>query len=125
MVYDRASISDELVEQRHAVSQRPEILANPPRMAADATERELSGRWGAIENEALVVWGRDDRAKGFDAALFLLQQMPNAQVHIFPKCGHWAQLEQAAAFNNLVLSFLQPQRQAMPVLAGQSAGRSV
>jgi pimeloyl-ACP methyl ester carboxylesterase len=27
-------------------------------------------------------------------------------MHIFTKCGHWAQVEHAAAFNRLVLDFL-------------------
>jgi pimeloyl-ACP methyl ester carboxylesterase len=27
-------------------------------------------------------------------------------MHIFPHCGHWAQVEHAAEFNRLVLDFL-------------------
>jgi 2-hydroxy-6-oxonona-2,4-dienedioate hydrolase/4,5:9,10-diseco-3-hydroxy-5,9,17-trioxoandrosta-1(10),2-diene-4-oate hydrolase len=32
--------------------------------------------------------------------------MPNAQLHVFPKCGHWAQWEKAEEFNALVADFL-------------------
>jgi 2,6-dioxo-6-phenylhexa-3-enoate hydrolase len=31
--------------------------------------------------------------------------MPNAQMHIFSRCGHWAQVEHADAFNRLVIGF--------------------
>ena len=32
--------------------------------------------------------------------------MPNAEFHIFNRCGHWAQWEHADKFNRMVLDFL-------------------
>ncbi len=32
--------------------------------------------------------------------------IPDARMHIFTKCGHWAQVEHAAEFNRVVLDFL-------------------
>ena len=29
-----------------------------------------------------------------------------AELHVFPRCGHWAQLEYADEFNDLALAFL-------------------
>jgi len=31
--------------------------------------------------------------------------LPNSQLHMFGKCGHWTQIEQNARFNKLVLNF--------------------
>jgi 4,5:9,10-diseco-3-hydroxy-5,9,17-trioxoandrosta-1(10),2-diene-4-oate hydrolase len=35
-----------------------------------------------------------------------LKTMPNVQLHVYPKCGHWAQWEKADEFNELVANFL-------------------
>jgi len=36
----------------------------------------------------------------------LLQAIPNAQLHVFGKCGHWTQIEHATRFSRLVGDFL-------------------
>ena len=36
-----------------------------------------------------------------------LRLLQNAQLHVFSRCGHWAQVEQAERFNRLVLEFLR------------------
>ena len=32
--------------------------------------------------------------------------LADARMHIFPRCGHWAQVEWAEEFNELALAFL-------------------
>ena len=34
------------------------------------------------------------------------EAIDDARLHVFSRCGHWAQVEQAAEFNRLVLDFL-------------------
>jgi pimeloyl-ACP methyl ester carboxylesterase len=36
----------------------------------------------------------------------LLELIPDAERHVFGRCGHWSQIEHADAFNRLVLDFL-------------------
>ena len=50
--------------------------------------------------------GRDDRFVPMDVGLRLLAGIANAQLHVFARCGHWAQWEHADAFNGMVLAFL-------------------
>ena len=33
--------------------------------------------------------------------------LQDAQLHVFNRCGHWAQWEHADTFNRMVLDFLQ------------------
>lgn len=54
----------------------------------------------------MLTWGRDDRVTPLDGALLPLRLIPNAELHIFPKCGHWAMIEQKAAFESAVMAFL-------------------
>jgi len=35
----------------------------------------------------------------------LFELLPNSQLHMFGKCGHWTQIEHSARFNKLVLDF--------------------
>jgi 2,6-dioxo-6-phenylhexa-3-enoate hydrolase len=51
--------------------------------------------------------GRDDRFVPLDHALKLLYTLPDARLHVLPRCGHWAQWEQTEAFNRLVIDFLR------------------
>jgi 4,5:9,10-diseco-3-hydroxy-5,9,17-trioxoandrosta-1(10),2-diene-4-oate hydrolase len=41
-----------------------------------------------------------------DMAFILLKRIPNADLHVYSKCGHWAQWERATEFNELVANFL-------------------
>ena len=38
--------------------------------------------------------------------LFALHRMQDARLHVFPRCGHWAQLEHAREFERLSIDFL-------------------
>jgi 4,5:9,10-diseco-3-hydroxy-5,9,17-trioxoandrosta-1(10),2-diene-4-oate hydrolase len=35
-----------------------------------------------------------------------LKLIPNAQLHVFPNCGHWAQIEAAGEFAEITTAFL-------------------
>jgi pimeloyl-ACP methyl ester carboxylesterase len=59
-----------------------------------------------IQHKTLLTWGRDDRVLPLDGAFFMLKRMPDARLHVFPRCGHWAQLEHREEFNQLAVTFL-------------------
>ena len=104
LVFDTSRITDELVADRYAASIDPETVAlnrdgHWPRQSLD---KDLS----RLTNPTLIVWGQDDRASPIDAALQMLRVIPDARLHVFGRCGHWAQVEHAAEFNRLVLDFL-------------------
>lgn len=105
LVFDQGLITDELVRERYEASIDPEtvkINLEPPGPRQDLTA-ELSG----VKAPTLVIWGMDDRAGALDVGLMLTRFIPDAQMHIFTRCGHWAQMERADEFNELVLGFLR------------------
>ena len=53
-----------------------------------------------------MIWGRDDKVLPLDMAFHYLKRLPNADLHIFSNCGHWAQWERADEFNDLIADFL-------------------
>ncbi|MGY2491772.1 alpha/beta fold hydrolase [Cupriavidus sp. CP313] len=108
-VFDPKALTPELIQSRYDnMMQHKEHLANfvtsmdaNPRQFAD-----LSSRLAEIQAQTLVTWGRDDRFVPLDSGLKLLWGLPNAELHVFNRCGHWAQWEHADKFNRLVTAFL-------------------
>ncbi|MDA3648904.1 alpha/beta fold hydrolase [Saccharopolyspora indica] len=112
MVYDQSLITDELIEERYAVAATPESLAAMRAMGAsfmqpDTFEEGLLWREAhRLRQRVLLVWGREDRVNPLDGALLALKLIPRAQLHVFGRCGHWAQLEKFAEFNRIAKDFL-------------------
>jgi len=113
LVHDPALVTDELVEERWQSAGDPETLAGAARMAATfanpewATDAMLWRDAWRITQPVLLTWGREDRTNPLDGALVPLKTMPDARLHVFPRCGHWAQLEQSDEFNRLAVDFLR------------------
>jgi len=105
LVHDQSVITPELVKERVKAATRPEVIAAPP-----WRDHILDPFWQEklweIEHETLILWGREDRVNPADGAFYFGKVIQNAEVHLFPKCGHWVQWEKAEAFNTIVADFL-------------------
>jgi 4,5:9,10-diseco-3-hydroxy-5,9,17-trioxoandrosta-1(10),2-diene-4-oate hydrolase len=42
-----------------------------------------------------------------DGAFLGFRLLQNARLYVFPKCGHWAQIEQRAEFERVTTDFLE------------------
>jgi pimeloyl-ACP methyl ester carboxylesterase len=113
MLYDSSNLSDDLVEERFNAAMRPGAKEGTLRALAsigspvNPNPNQLWRYLTDIPHETLLIWGRDDRTMPLDGAFFALKQMPNAHLHVFGRCGHWAQLEHRDAFDRLVIDFLK------------------
>lgn len=108
-VYDASSLTDELFQARlDNMLTRRDHLENFVRSTAANPRQfpDLGHRLGEIAAPTLVIWGRDDRFVPLDVGLRLIAGLPNAELHVFNRCGHWAQWEHADKFNRMVLDFL-------------------
>jgi pimeloyl-ACP methyl ester carboxylesterase len=103
LVSNKALVTDELVEERFEASNDPELIALA-KHGAPGTE-DLYFDLLKVKAKTLVVWGQDDRAGALDVGLFMLRRLPDARMHIFPRCGHWAHVEHRDEFNHVVLNF--------------------
>ncbi|WP_095160061.1 alpha/beta fold hydrolase [Pseudomonas sp. Irchel 3E13] len=108
-VFDASSLTEELFQTRldNMLARRDHLENFVASLAANPKQfPDFGARLHEISAETLVVWGREDRFVPMDAGLRLLAGLPNAQLHVFNRCGHWAQWEHADAFNRMVLDFL-------------------
>lgn len=118
MVFDKAILTDELLEMRWKSAIDPVTMETSKKMytrqALDAIAAFGRGPDAVqgfaylpkIKAPTLIAWGRDDRVNPLDGALVPMRLIPNAELHVFPNCGHWAMIERKAEFENIAMAFL-------------------
>ncbi|MDQ0024614.1 2-hydroxy-6-oxonona-2,4-dienedioate hydrolase [Variovorax paradoxus] len=108
-VYDTSALTEDLFRLRlDNMLSRREHLENFVK-SAEANPKQfpdVGHRLGEISAETLVIWGRDDRFVPLDTGLRLVAGLQKADLHVFSRCGHWAQWEHAEKFNRMVVEFL-------------------
>ncbi|TXL60866.1 4,5:9,10-diseco-3-hydroxy-5,9,17-trioxoandrosta-1(10),2-diene-4-oate hydrolase [Aeromicrobium terrae] len=112
MVVNQDLVTDELVAERLADATAPgaqKAMAsmgmsfwNPDTMEDGLLWREAH----RLTRPTLLTWGREDRVNPLDGALVALKMIPRASLHVFPNCGHWAQIEAADEFREVCTAFL-------------------
>lgn len=108
IIFDHGLITDELVQERYDASVDPAFRAQAPegRPGSIAVQEPLWKDLSQIKARTLVMWGRDNRVQGFDNAIFMLNQIPDVEVHIYGKTGLWIPWERPAGFVAQVVGFL-------------------
>ncbi|ETD30624.1 alpha/beta fold hydrolase [Williamsia sp. D3] len=118
MVYDPALITEELIEERWEAAINPDAQETAQMMygsAAFAMQQQFMAAsdtppyWSMMHKVScptLLTWGRDDRVSPPDMSMVPMRLIPNAELHIFPNCGHWVMIEAKRAFEGAVLDFL-------------------
>ena len=110
--YDRSRVTDELAQLRFEASIQPgfqdafSAMFPPPRQRWIEMLASPLGALAKLPHQTLLVHGRDDQVIPLAASQTLLELLPDAQLHVFNKCGHWTQIEQAERFVQLVTNFL-------------------
>jgi 4,5:9,10-diseco-3-hydroxy-5,9,17-trioxoandrosta-1(10),2-diene-4-oate hydrolase len=112
LVYDGRAIPDDVIRTRFESSIDREVVANPPLrrprglsalMRMDLTrDPRLTG----LRTPTLVLWGTDDRVNRPSGGRLLQRRMPNCDLHLFSRTGHWVQWERAEEFNAVTTAFL-------------------
>jgi 4,5:9,10-diseco-3-hydroxy-5,9,17-trioxoandrosta-1(10),2-diene-4-oate hydrolase len=117
LMHNPGKVDPEVLEERYQAAIDPEAMATAtavfqavqsgePVLVAEELWRDVH----RIGHRTLITWGREDRVLPLDSALFMAKYMPDARLHVFPNCGHWAQVEHAGEFERLVIDFLKADR---------------
>lgn len=108
---DPTIITPELVRIRHEASVAPGVhetyqaMFNDPKHAGGDLAFDLE-ELAQIATPTLIVHGREDRVIPVESGLSLLDVLPNADLHVFSRCGHWTQIERSGEFLAVVDQFL-------------------
>jgi pimeloyl-ACP methyl ester carboxylesterase len=112
---DKSIITDDLVRIRYEASAAPGaheayrlMYFDPRHDGSNLGITEEQAR--AVTVPALLVHGREDKVVPPEVSWTMLGLLPDADLHVFARCGHWTQIERAAEFNALVAGFLGGRR---------------
>jgi 4,5:9,10-diseco-3-hydroxy-5,9,17-trioxoandrosta-1(10),2-diene-4-oate hydrolase len=117
MVVNQDLVTDELVEERFADATAPGAQEAMREMGMSfwnpetAEDGMLWREAHRLRRHTLLTWGREDRVNPIDGAFAALKLIPKAQLHVFPNCGHWAQIEAAEEFAEVTTAFLGAHRE--------------
>ncbi|MEX1058296.1 MAG: alpha/beta hydrolase [Natronospirillum sp.] len=112
--YDQAIITDTMVDARYKASARPgaqdalrKLIPKPndngPTMVKGFPAKSVKN----ITAPTLVVHGREDQVVPPECGRLLAEHIPNADFHLFGRCGHWVQIERRTTFLGLTKQFLE------------------
>lgn len=113
LVYDASAITEELIDERYRASLDPDVVVNPPlrRPSGLRTVWRMDftrdPRLGKVNHRTLVIWGAEDGVNRPEGGRMLADRMPNCDLFLAAKTGHWVQWERADLFNALATAFLE------------------
>jgi len=108
---DPAIITADLVRTRYEASVAPGAFAayrdmffSPQHAGSELgiTEEQVK----AVPTRTLLVHGLQDKVVPVEVAWNMVRLLPDADLAVFARCGHWTQIERADDFNHLVGRFL-------------------
>ena len=114
--YDHSFITPELIRSRYEGSIQPGFHETYSSMFPAPRQRAVEQMAGYesylrdITHQTLIVHGLNDRVIPVSNSLRMLDLIPNAQLHVFGKCGHWTQIEHTAEFCDLLRGFFTHDR---------------
>jgi 2-hydroxymuconate-semialdehyde hydrolase len=110
--YDRNLVTDELAQLRYEASIQPgfqetfsQMFPAPRQRCVDALASNPQDIT-KIQHETLILHGREDVIVPPITSTTLFDLIPNSQLHMFGRCGHWTQIEHNARFIAQVKDFL-------------------
>ncbi|MBQ7803128.1 alpha/beta fold hydrolase [Rhodococcus sp. (in: high G+C Gram-positive bacteria)] len=118
MVYDPGEVTEERIDERWEASNDPasqeslssmyssKAMAEQQRSIRDSNSPPYWSMLHTVKCPTLLTWGRDDRQCPPDMAMIPMKYIPNAELHIFPNCGHWVMIEAREAFERIATEFL-------------------
>ncbi len=120
LVYDGSQVSDEIIEERYRASIDPEVIASPPLRRPKGLKAALrmdftrDNRLAQCQVPTLVLWGVNDKVNRPSGGRTLQKRLPNCDLYLFSKTGHWVQWERADEFNAVTTGFLLGRTPAFP-----------
>src|SRR5438270_842045 len=99
-------VTERLVEDVERALERPGTAAAALAAARGQRFAEVQQRYKTIQQQALLLWGREDSVTTLSVGERLARDLPHARLVVYPKCGHFPMLEAANASTSDLLAFL-------------------
>ena len=113
LMYDPATVTDELVEIRYRIYTQPEMrqaMENILCLQKMETRQQnlfTPQQLQRITAPTLVLWTTHDPTAPPEVGKKFCDVIPTSRFHVMEKCGHWPQFESPEEFNQLHIEFLR------------------
>jgi 2-hydroxymuconate-semialdehyde hydrolase len=109
-VHDKTAFGDRIEDfaaGRMELVSRPEIEAAHRGMFGEGEMLTFSpAELAKLDVPTLVVHGRQDVIVPIECSYYLAEHLPQADLYVINKCGHWTQVEQADRFRTILRDFV-------------------
>ncbi|MGH1342579.1 MAG: alpha/beta fold hydrolase [Nannocystales bacterium] len=112
--HDRSVVSQDHVEAIEQAQARPGTTAAALAAVRGQRYAEVQRHYHEIEQPVLLLWGREDRITLLEDGERLAGTLPNAELRVYPNCGHFPMREAEPASTRALVDFLAPARTKMP-----------
>lgn len=99
-------IDDTVMDEIMEVVKSPKKLTNLLALTRDTHKYNMEEHLSKINQEVLLIWGRQDEITPPKVADMFLEKLPNAQLHWIDKCGHAPMMEHPDKFATFLNDFL-------------------
>jgi pimeloyl-ACP methyl ester carboxylesterase len=110
--HSRELVNDELARVRYEASMQPGFQESFASMFPEPRQRWVHAmttpvaELSRLPHRTLIVHGREDKVIPLANAYRLMDILPNADLSVYSRCGHWSMIERTSDFNRQVANFL-------------------
>ncbi|MEM6786010.1 MAG: alpha/beta hydrolase [Myxococcota bacterium] len=104
--HDRRFVTQALVDEVRDQLDRPGTTAAALEAVRGQRFYAMEDRYRTIAQPVLLLWGREDRVTTLSMGERLSQELPQARLTVYPRCGHFPMLEARAPSNRDLVAFL-------------------
>lgn len=104
--HDPCLLTDELIEEWHSAIHDRDFVRFLLRVSRATRDRTLTDELHQLKLPTLIVWGKNDKVTPPDVAESFKRQIENSELRFIDNCGHAPNVEQPAAFTQMLQEFL-------------------
>lgn len=108
--YDDSYVTYEFVQEIESQLDRPGTTAAALEAVRGQRFERVQHKYGKVDVPVLLLWGREDNVTTLAMGERLVRQLPNAELIVYPRCGHFPMIEAVHASNDDLAAFLADDR---------------
>ena len=105
--HDPAAVDQSVVDEVEEALDRPGTRAAALAAVRGMQYARVEDRYATIERPVLLLWGREDAVTPLEYGERLATELPNADLVVFPQCGHFPMIEAQHASTRALARFLR------------------
>jgi pimeloyl-ACP methyl ester carboxylesterase len=121
--YDSSVVPQSLVDEVEEALDRPGAVAAALAAVRGQDYSEIQKRYPSVTQPTLLLWGREDGVTTLDFGERLYTELPNAELVVYPQCGHFPMIEAYWPSTRELVAFLAADHDgaAKPATPGDAA----